>query len=66
MPILKVKRPLPTWKVGEKLKKDYIGECVGVNIATWSHRVVELFYKYHFDIHNLIKRGTAVDINDLK
>jgi hypothetical protein len=29
------------------------------------YKDIETLYKYHFDIHNLIERGLAIDINTL-
>lgn len=49
----------------EELKKFYPSESIGLNPATWSYRSVQWLYKHHFDIHNLIGRGYAIDINTL-
>lgn len=44
---------------------NYIGENLGTNMATWSHRTVQKLYEWHFDIHGLISTGLAIDINTL-
>jgi hypothetical protein len=31
----------------------------------WEHWAVEMLYKWHFDIHGLIEKGLAIDINTL-
>jgi hypothetical protein len=48
------------------IKKNYIRETMGLNIATWSYRTVEKLAEWHFDIFGLIENGLAVDINTLK
>lgn len=49
----------------EFLKNNYIGEMMGLNISTWSNRVVEKLLEWHFDIFRLIPAGLAIDINTL-
>lgn len=49
----------------EVLKRDYIGECMHTNLATWSHRVVCKLHEWHFDTFGLIDSGLAIDINTL-
>ena len=48
------------------LRINYIGENIGLNLATWSYRTIEKLYEWHFDIHGLIEKGLAIDINTLK
>lgn len=33
----------------------------GNNPTNWPHWIVQLLYKYHFDVHNLIPRGLAIE-----
>ena len=47
------------------LNYNFIGENMGLNIATWSHRTIEKLYEWHFDIHGLIENGLAIDINTI-
>lgn len=44
------------------IRKDYIGEAIGLNTATWSHRVVQKLLEWHFDIHGLIENNLAIEI----
>jgi hypothetical protein len=41
-------------------------ERMGLNPATWSHRVVTKLQEWHFDVFGLIDNGLAIDINTLK
>lgn len=50
----------------EYLQYNYIGESIGMNVATFSHRVVQKLLEWHFDIYGLIENDLAVDINTLK
>lgn len=47
------------------LKDNYIGEMMHTNIASWSHRVVEKLFEWHFDIFSLIDNGLALDYNQI-
>jgi hypothetical protein len=47
------------------IKKNYIGETMGVNIATWSHRAVQKLAEWHIDFQGLIPAGLAIDINTI-
>jgi len=42
------------------------GERMGLNPATWSHRVITKLQEWHFDVFGLIENGLAIDINTLK
>ena len=33
----------------------------GRDPENWPHWIVQLLYKYHFDVHNLIPRGLAIE-----
>lgn len=44
---------------------NYIGENLGTNMATWSHRTVQKLLEWHFDIYGLIEKCLAIDINTL-
>lgn len=35
------------------------------NVAKWSYRVIEKLYEWHFDIHGLIEKGLAIEINTI-
>lgn len=37
----------------------------GINIMYLSDEFIQFFYEYHFDVHNLIERGLAIDINTI-
>lgn len=50
----------------EWLRTNYIGESIGSNTATWSNRTILKLYEWHFDIHNLIGRGLAIDKTTIK
>jgi hypothetical protein len=41
-------------------------ERMGLNPATWSHRVITKLQEWHFDVFGLIEKGLAIDINTLK
>jgi hypothetical protein len=41
-------------------------ERMGLNPATWSHRVVTKLQEWHFDVFGLIEKGLAININTLK
>jgi hypothetical protein len=47
------------------LNENFIGETIGTNIATWSHRAVDKLFEWHFDVFGLIEKKLAVDINSL-
>ena len=47
----------------EWLHKNYIGETMFKNPATWSHRSVTILFSWHFDVFGLIKENLAIDIN---
>jgi hypothetical protein len=40
-------------------------ERMGLNPATWSHRVITKLIEWHFDVFGLIEKGLAIDINSL-
>jgi hypothetical protein len=44
---------------------NHIGECLGLNIATWSFRSSVKLHEWHFDLYGLIDAGLAIDINTL-
>lgn len=46
------------------LNKNFIGETIGLNIATWSHRAVEKLREWKFDIFELIPNNLAVPVTD--
>lgn len=50
----------------EYLQYNYIGESIGMNVATFSHRLVQKLLEWHFDIYGLIENNLAIDINTLK
>jgi hypothetical protein len=39
-------------------------ERMGLNPATWSHRVITKLIEWHFDVFGLIDNGLAIDINN--
>lgn len=42
------------------------GSCWTCNPSEWSHSIVRKIISWHFDIHNLIPQGLAIDIKTLK
>lgn len=44
-----------------ELRRMYIGEQIGLNPATWSHRSIEMLNRWMIDYRGLIAKGLAVD-----
>lgn len=50
----------------EHIQRMFPTESMHTNIATWSYRVVDWLFEWHFDVFGLIPQNLAIDINTLE
>lgn len=44
----------------EWLHYNYVGERIGLNTGTWSHRTVQKLLEWHFDVFGLLDKDLAL------